>query len=446
MISLILAAGKGTRMRSEKPKVLHEVNGIPMLKRVTRILENIGIENNVFILGHKKEEVLQEMGEVPFVVQEQQLGTGHAILIAKEIIEEFKDDVLITCGDTPLLKEKTLNEMKNYFYEGNYDCLVLSCKVKDSFGYGRIVKKDGRLVNMVEQKDATVEEQKIDEINSGVYMFKYDKLIDAISKIDNNNSQGEYYLPDAVKVLVKEGLKVDTYQIFEEEEILGVNSKVQLAQATKILRTRKNIELMDAGVILIDPETTYIEEKVEIGEDTIIYPNVIIQGETKIGKNCKILSNTRIENSLIGNNVRIESSLIEQSKIEGGVTIGPFAHLRPKAHLKEDVHIGNFVEIKNATLEKGVKTGHLTYIGDAVIGENTNIGAGTITCNYDGKNKHRTIIGENSFIGSNSVLIAPVNLGSEVYTAAGSVITKNVPNKTLAFGRAKQINKEGWKK
>ena len=446
MISLILAAGKGTRMRSEKPKVLHEVNGIPMLKRVTRILENIGIENNVFILGHKKEEVLQEMGEVPFVVQEQQLGTGHAILIAKEIIEEFKDDVLITCGDTPLLKEKTLNEMKNYFYEGNYDCLVLSCKVKDSFGYGRIVKKDGRLVNMVEQKDATVEEQKIDEINSGVYMFKYDKLIDAISKIDNNNSQGEYYLPDAVKVLVKEGLKVDTYQIFEEEEILGVNSKVQLAQATKILRTRKNIELMDAGVILIDPETTYIEEKVEIGEDTIIYPNVIIQGETKIGKNCKILSNTRIENSLIGNNVRIESSLIEQSKIEGGVTIGPFAHLRPKAHLKEDVHIGNFVEIKNATLEKRVKTGHLTYIGDAVIGENTNIGAGTITCNYDGKNKHRTIIGENSFIGSNSVLIAPVNLGSEVYTAAGSVITKNVPNKTLAFGRAKQINKEGWKK
>ena len=446
MISLILAAGKGTRMKSEKPKVLHEVNGIPMLKRVTRTLENIGIENNVFILGHKKEEVLQEMGTVPFVVQEQQLGTGHAILIAKEIIEEFKDDVLITCGDTPLLKEKTLNEMKNYFYEGNYDCLVLSCKVKDSFGYGRIVKKDGRLVNMVEQKDATVEEQKIDEINSGVYMFKYDKLIDAISKIDNNNSQGEYYLPDAVKVLVKEGLKVDTYQIFEEEEILGVNSKVQLAQATKILRNRKNIELMDAGVILIDPETTYIEEKVEIGEDTIIYPNVIIQGETKIGKNCKILSDTRIENSLIGNNVKIESSLIEQSKIEGGVTIGPFAHLRPKAHLKEDVHIGNFVEIKNATLEKGVKTGHLTYIGDAVIGENTNIGAGTITCNYDGKNKHRTIIGENSFIGSNSVLIAPVNLGSEVYTAAGSVITKNVPNKTLAFGRAKQINKEGWKK
>ncbi len=446
MISLILAAGKGTRMKSDKPKVLHEVNGVSMLKRVANVLENIGIKNNVFILGHKKEEVLQAMGEVPFVVQEQQLGTGHAILIAKEKIEEFKEDVLITYGDTPLLKEKTLNEMKKYFYDGNYDCVVLSCKVKNPFGYGRIVKKDGKVVNMVEQKDATVEEQQIDEINSGVYMFKYDKLIDAISKINNNNSQGEYYLPDAVKVLVKEGAKVDTYQIFDEEEILGVNSKVQLAQVTKILRNRKNIELMDSGVILIDPETTYIEDEVEIGEDTVIYPNVIIQGKTKIGKNCTILSNTRIENSLIENNVKIESSLIEQSKIEGGVTIGPFAHLRPKSYVQEEAHIGNFVEIKNSTLEKGVKTGHLTYIGDAVVGENTNIGAGTITCNYDGKNKHKTVIGKESFIGSNSVLVAPVNLGKEVYTAAGSVITKNVPDKTLAFGRAKQTNKEGWKK
>lgn len=446
MISLILAAGKGTRMKSDKPKVLHEVNGVSMLKRVANVLENIGIKNNVFILGHKKEEVLQAMGEVPFVVQEQQLGTGHAILIAKEKIEEFKEDVLITCGDTPLLKEKTLNEMKKYFYDGNYDCVVLSCKVKNPFGYGRIVKKDGKVVDMVEQKDATVEEQQIDEINSGVYMFKYDKLIDAISKINNNNSQGEYYLPDAVKVLVKEGAKVDTYQIFDEEEILGVNSKVQLAQVTKILRNRKNIELMDSGVILIDPETTYIEDEVEIGEDTVIYPNVIIQGKTKIGKNCTILSNTRIENSLIENNVKIESSLIEQSKIEGGVTIGPFTHLRPKSYVQEEAHIGNFVEIKNSTLEKGVKTGHLTYIGDAVVGENTNIGAGTITCNYDGKNKHKTVIGKESFIGSNSVLVAPVNLGKEVYTAAGSVITKNVPDKTLAFGRAKQTNKEGWKK
>ena len=217
MISLILAAGKGTRMKSEKPKVLHEVNGVPMLKRVTKVLENIGIEKNVFILGHKKEEVLQQMGEVPYVVQEQQLGTGHAILIAKERIEEFKEDVLITCGDTPLLTEKTLNEMKNYFTEGNYDCVVLSCKVKNPFGYGRIVKKDGKVVNMVEEKDATVEEQQIDEINSGVYIFKYDKLIDAISKINNDNSQGEYYLPDAVKVLVKEGAKIDTYQVFDEE-------------------------------------------------------------------------------------------------------------------------------------------------------------------------------------------------------------------------------------
>ena len=228
--------------------------------------------------------------------------------------------------------------------------------------------------------------------------------------------------------------------------MLGVNSKAQLAQANKILRDRKNLQLMDNGAILIDPATTYIEENVEIGEDTVIYPNVIIQGDTKIGKNCVILSNTRIENSVIKDNVRIESSLIEKSTLEEGVTVGPFAHLRPKAHLKESVHVGNFVEIKNAVLEKSVKAGHLTYLGDAEVGENTNIGAGTITCNYDGKNKHKTKIGKESFIGSNSIIVAPVEIGKESFTAAGSVITKNVPDSTLAFGRARQINKEGWKK
>lgn len=243
-----------------------------------------------------------------------------------------------------------------------------------------------------------------------------------------------------------EGSKVDTYQIFDEEETLGVNSKEQLAQANKILRNRKNLELMDNGVIFIDPETAYIEENVEIGEDTVIYPNVTIEGNTKIGKDCKILGNTRIENSIISDNVKIEASVVENSLVEEGVTVGPFAHLRPKAHLKENVHVGNFVEIKNAILEKGVKTGHLTYIGDANIGENTNIGAGTITCNYDGKNKHKTDIGANSFIGSNSILVAPVKIGEKTFTAAGSVITEDVPNNTLAFGRARQTNKEGWNK
>ena len=423
MISLILAAGKGTRMKSDQSKVLHKVNGVPMIRRVVNVLENIGNEKNIFILGHKKEDVLAEMGNVVYVTQEEQLGTGHAILIAKDKIKEYGEDVLITCGDTPLLKEETLKKLKDNFDEKNLDCIVLSCKVKNPFGYGRIVKENDKISNIVEEKEANESEKKIDEIN-------------------NNNSKGEYYLTDAIKILTNEGYSVDSFQIEDEDEILGVNSKVQLAQASKISRDRKNTELMDNGVILIDQNTTYIEDNVKIGQDTVIYPNVTIQGNTKIGKNCEILGNTRIENSVIADNVKIEASIVEQSTLEEGVTVGPFAHLRPKAHLKETVHVGNFVEIKNATLQKGVKTGHLTYIGDAEVGENTNIGAGTITCNYDGKNKHKTKIGKNAFIGSNSIIVAPVEIGSKVLTAAGSVITKDIPDEALAFGRAKQVNKE----
>ena len=434
-------------MKSEQSKVLHKVNGVPMIRRVVTVLENIGNKKNVFILGHKKEDVLAEMGDVDFVTQEEQLGTGHAILIAKDKIKEYGEDVLITCGDTPLLKEETLKKLKDAFEEGKLDCIVLSCKVKNPFGYGRIVKENsmkenGKISNIVEEKEADENEKKIDEINTGVYIFKNESLLYAIKKIDNNNSKGEYYLTDAIKILTSEGYNVDSFQIEDEDEILGVNSKVQLAQAEKILRNRKNIELMDSGVILIDPDATYIEDNVQIGQDTVIYPNVTIQGNTKIGKNCEILGNTRIENSVIADNVRIEASVVEKSTLEEGVTVGPFAHLRPKAYLKETVHVGNFVEIKNSTLEKGVKTGHLTYIGDAEIGQDTNVGAGTITCNYDGKNKHRTKIGKNAFIGSNSIIVAPVEIGSEVLTAAGSVITEDIPDEALAFGRAKQVNKE----
>ena len=442
MLSVILAAGKGTRMKSSIPKVLHKVNGKPMLKLVTEVIENVGITKNIFILGHKKEVVLEEMKNIEYVTQEEQLGTGHAILIAKDKIEKYKEDILITCGDTPLLKEETLKNLKKAFEEKKLDCIVLSCKVKNPFGYGRIIKENGKITNIVEEKEATNEEKLIDEINTGVYIFKYESLIYAIQKIDNNNSKGEYYLTDAIKILTSENYNVDSFTIDDESEILGVNSKVQLAQADKILRNRKNIELMDSGVILIDPDTVYIEDNVEIGQDTVIYPNVTIQGNTKIGKNCEILGNTRIENSVIADNVKIEASVVEQSTLEEGVTVGPFAHLRPKAYLKETVHVGNFVEIKNATLEKGVKTGHLTYIGDAEIGEDTNVGAGTITCNYDGKNKHKTKIGKNAFIGSNSIIVAPVEIGNDVLTAAGSVITKNIPDEALAFGRSKQVNKE----
>ncbi len=442
MISLILAAGKGTRMKSDLPKVLHKVNGVPMIRKVENVLKNIGVEKNIFILGHKKDVVLEEMKDIVYVEQKDQLGTGHAVLISLDKIKEYKQDVLITCGDTPLLTEETLRKMTETFKEKNLDCIMLSCEVENPFGYGRIIKKNEKVLGIIEEKEADEEIKQIKEINAGVYIFKYEKLVDVISKIDNNNQQGEYYLTDAIKHLVAQNAHVDSFKIYDEDEILGVNSKVQLSQAESILRDRKNKQLMDDGVILIDPKSTYIEETVKIGIDTIIYPNVIIQGETEIGENCLILSNTRIENSKILNNVKIESSLVEKSLLEEGATVGPFAHLRPNAHLKENAHVGNFVEIKNAVLEKDVKAGHLTYIGDAHIGKNTNIGAGTITCNYDGKNKHKTIIGENVFIGSDSIIVAPVTINDNVLTAAGSVITKEVPANNIAFGRAKQINKE----
>lgn len=280
----------------------------------------------------------------------------------------------------------------------------------------------------------------------GYTVLNQKKLLDALRKIDNNNANGEYYLTDVIKVMVDQGDRVDSFSVKDNKETMGVNSKVQLAQASKVLRERKNIELMDAGVIMVDPNTVYIEESVQIGRDTVIYPNVVIEGDTTIGENCEILSNTRIVQCKIDNNVKVEASVLEHSNIAEGVTIGPFAHVRPKTNLMKKVHIGNFVETKNSTLNVGVKAGHLTYIGDSIVGENTNFGAGTITCNYDGKNKYQTIIGKNVFIGSDTKFVAPVVVGDDAITAAGSVITKNIPDRALAVARARQENKKEWKK
>ncbi|MBP9479650.1 MAG: bifunctional UDP-N-acetylglucosamine diphosphorylase/glucosamine-1-phosphate N-acetyltransferase GlmU [Sebaldella sp.] len=446
MISIILAAGKGTRMKSELPKVVHKVNGVPMLKKVSNTLDKTGVKKKIFILGHKKEDVLLEMGEIDYIEQQEQLGTGHAVLIAKEEILKNKDNVLITYGDSPLIKEETLKKMEERFIKENIDCILLSCEVNDPFGYGRIIlNKNNEIIDIIEEKEASDEIKKIREINVGVYIFKYESLLKTLDQINNNNEKGEYYLTDAIKILVKESAKVQSYKIYDETEILGVNSKAQLAIAGKILRDRKNEELMDDGVILIDPLTTYIEEEVLIGQDTVIYPNTIIQGKTKIGENCIIYSNTRIIDSKISNGVKIESSLIESSIIEDNASIGPFAHLRPMTHLKENVHVGNFVEIKNSILYNDVKAGHLSYIGDAEVGKETNIGAGTITCNYDGQKKHKTIIGEKVFIGSDSILVAPITIGNNSITAAGSVITNDIEEEQIAFGRSRQINKERGK-
>ncbi|WP_022819210.1 bifunctional UDP-N-acetylglucosamine diphosphorylase/glucosamine-1-phosphate N-acetyltransferase GlmU [Fusobacterium russii] len=444
--AIIMAAGKGTRMKSNTSKVMHLAHGKPIVSRIIDALNQLEVEENILVLGHKKEQILEYFGDVSHVVQEEQLGTGHAVMQAEKKIKDFKGDILILNGDIPLLRAKTLKEMYDLYLEKKVDGIILTANFANPFSYGRILKKDEKVIGIVEEKDANEEEKKIKEVNAGVYIFKSEDLLYALSKIDNKNEKGEYYLTDVIKILSGIGKEIISYSLRDSMEIQGVNSKVELALVSKELRNRKNVELMENGVILIDPATTYIDDEVKIGKDTVIYPNVTIQGSTEIGENSEILSNTRIIDSKIYNNVRIESSVIEESIVEDGVTIGPFAHLRPKTHLKENVHIGNFVETKKSILEKGVKAGHLTYLGDTHVGEKTNIGAGTITCNYDGKNKFKTVIGKNAFIGSDTMLVAPVEVGDNALIGAGSVITKNVPSNALGVARSKQVIKEGWKK
>ena len=445
--SIIMAAGKGSRMMSELPKVIHLAHSKPMVVRIIDALNALDVEENVLILGHKREKVLEVLGnDISYVIQEEQLGTGHAVKQAEEKIKNYNGDILIINGDIPLIQKETLVNFYNEYKEENADGIVLTAIFDNPFSYGRIFKENDRVLKIVEEKEANEEQKKIKEVNAGVYIFKAQHLTYALVKINNNNEKGEYYLTDVIEILASENKKIISYSLEDSMEIQGVNSKVELALVSRVLRERKNKSLMESGVILIDPATTYIDDEVKIGKDTVIYPNVTIQKNTEIGENCEILSGTRIIDSKILNNVRIENSVIEESIIENGVTIGPFAHLRPKSHLKENVHIGNFVETKKSTLEKGVKAGHLTYLGDAHVGEKTNIGAGTITCNYDGKNKFKTEIGENVFIGSDTMLVAPVNVGANALVGAGSVITKDVPNNSLAVSRSKQIIKEGWRK
>ena len=444
--TLILAAGKGTRMKSDLPKVIHKVNGIPMVKKILNELEKLGTEENILILGHKKEEILKELGEIKYAVQEEQLGTGHAIMQAENLLKDYEGDVMILCGDTPLLRHETLKAMYEAHKKSGVATTILTSVYENPFGYGRIVKNGEKVTAIVEEKEADEETKKIKEVNAGVYCCNAKELFAALKKVTNNNEKGEYYLTDIVGIQVGEGKTVASFVLEDNREILGVNSKVELAEASKILRERKNTSLMEEGVILIDPASTYIEETVKIGKDTVIYPTVMLQGNTVIGENCEIIGCTRIIDSTLGNDIRIESSVIEESIVDDKVTMGPFAHLRPKSHLKEKVHIGNFVEVKKSTLEYGVKAGHLTYLGNAIVGKDTNIGAGTITCNYDGVNKFDTVIGENVFIGSDTMLVAPVNIGDKAITGAGSVITKDVAPRALAVERNKQIIKFEWRK
>lgn len=449
-VSIILAAGEGTRMKSKIPKVLHRVAGKSLLSYVVDNCIANKIDKNVVIVGHRAEEVKKHFSESDLIFKEQPVGegipygTGFAVKCA---VDEFQDDdmVLILTGDTPLFKKETIERFMKYAEKTNCAGCVLTAIVQDPFGYGRIVRgKDSGIVGIVEEKDASDKEKAITEVNTGIFAFKGGALKASLDKLESNNSQMELYLTDVVKHLVEDGEKIAGFVIGDEEEMLGINSRVQLARCEKIMRRRINEEHMQNGVTFLGPETTIIDAEVKIGRDTTLYPGVILQGNTEIGEDVIVIGNTRIRDSKIGSRVQIDNSLIEESLVEDGVTIGPYAHVRPKSKLQENVHLGNFVEVKNSNLGKGTKAGHLAYIGDGDVGDQVNIGCGVIFANYNGKEKFRTSVGDNAFIGSNSNLVAPVSIGKEAYIAAGSTITKNVLDGELSVERAKQTNIPDW--
>lgn len=445
-VTVVLAAGKGTRMKSKLPKVLHQVGGKAMLQHVLDAAKQAGAVRNIVVVGFGGDVVEKTIGsQAEFVTQSEQLGTGHAVLQAKELLSGEDGTVMVLCGDTPLLTGELLKKLYDSHKEAGAKATVLTAILPDATGYGRVIRmKDGSVEKIVEHKDATEEERKVREINSGIYCFEIKALFDALSKVNNDNAQGEYYLPDVLEILRKEGEKVWAVAADDFEETLGINSRSQLAGAEKILRHRKNEELMAKGVTIMDPASTFIDADVEIGQDTVIYPFTWIEGKTVIGENCVLGPNSRFQDMVIGNEVTAQFVYGHECEVADGVTMGPYVHLRPNTKLAKGVKIGNFVEVKNSNIGEGTKLPHLSYIGDCDMGAGVNMGCGTITVNYDGKNKFRTVVGDNAFIGCNTNLVAPVTVEDGAYIGAGSTITKRVPKDCLAIARAKQTNIEGW--
>jgi bifunctional UDP-N-acetylglucosamine pyrophosphorylase / glucosamine-1-phosphate N-acetyltransferase len=445
---VILAAGKGTRMKSAVPKVLHRAGGLPLIEHVLRAADAIRPIKTVLVVGHQADEVRQALADrsgLGFARQEPQLGTGHALLQAEPELAGATGTLLLLSGDAPLLRGETLAALLQRHIDAVAAATVLTARVDRPDGYGRIVREHGRIAAIVEHKDASPEERRIDEINSSIYAFDLAPLFGALRDIRSANAQGEYYLPDLVRIYRTRGLTVETLTIGDSREILGVNSRKELAEVAAIMHTQRNDALMESGVTLVDPATIYVGPEVTIGADTIVHPGVHLEGRTKIGSGCEIHSGVRIVDSTIEDGVVINNfCVITESSVARGARLGPFSHIRPLSAVGEEAHVGNFVELKKTALGRGSKANHLAYLGDATIGERVNVGAGTITCNYDGALKHATIIEDGAFIGSDSQLVAPVRVGKGAYVAAGSSITEDVPAGSLAITRGRQVNKEGW--
>ena len=445
--SVILAAGMGTRMKSKMPKVLHKVCGKPLSKWVIDASEAAGADKVCAVVGHKAETVKEVLGDVcEFALQAEQKGTGHAVMQAIDVIKNSKGEVVILNGDTPLITAETINKAIEYHKNNGNQATVITAILDDATGYGRIVRdNDGSVLKIVEQKDASKEEKKINEVNSGMYVFDAQSLVYALDKITPNNAQGEYYLTDTLEILLSAGKKIGGYAISDNDEIRGINDRVQLNEAEKIMQKRINEYHMRNGVTMRNPESVYIEDGVEIGNDTEICQNVTIKSGTKIGSDCVIGSGSMLDRAVIHDGVDVLSSVILESEVDEGTHVGPFAYIRPNCHVGKEVKVGDFVELKNSNIDDGTKISHLTYIGDSDVGKRVNFGCGTVTCNYDGKKKYRTTIGDDCFVGCNTNFVSPINVGDGVYIAAGSTITEDIPENSLSIARARQVNKEGWK-
>lgn len=443
---IILAAGKGTRMKSDKPKCLHEVCGEPMAGLVARAMRQGGVERIVVVVGHGGQDLVEALGDrYEYAWQRQQMGTGHAAMMASELLSGHAQTVVVSAGDTPLLSELVIRDLIDAHCRSGAKATVATAKLPDPSGYGRIVRREnGSFAKIVEQRDASPTELAVDEVNSGLYAFNAVDLFRLLPTLATDNDQGEYYLTDVLAKLAAEGANVVAHVFDDPTFLLGVNDRWQLAEAEGLLRKRILKGHALNGVTIVDPASTYVGVDVEIGVDTVLEPQTILVGKTTVGSRCRIGPCTKLKHCAIGDDCNIYFSHLAEATLEPSVKVGPYANIRPGTVLGERVKIGNFVEVKNARMGAGAAANHLAYIGDAEVGAKTNIGAGTITCNYDGFNKHRTTIGEGVFIGSNSTLVAPVSIADGAFVAAGSTITRDVPGDALAFGRARQEVKNGW--
>ncbi|HLR02641.1 MAG TPA: bifunctional UDP-N-acetylglucosamine diphosphorylase/glucosamine-1-phosphate N-acetyltransferase GlmU [Virgibacillus sp.] len=444
--AVILAAGQGTRMKSKLYKVLHPVLGRPMLEHVLDQLEAVKLDKRVTIVGHGAEQVVKLINDRSECVrQDEQLGTGHAVLQAESLLKDIEGTTIVVCGDTPLITEKTYKELFEHHEITGAAATILTADVPDPTGYGRVIRNgDNEVEKVVEHKDANAEERNVTEINTGTYCFDNQALFEALHDVSNDNVQGEYYLPDAVEIIRRNGGKVSGLMTSDFSETLGINDRKALAEAEKIMRRRVNEKHLKNGVTMLDVDTTYIGMDVIIEQDVMIHPGTHISGHTVIKEGAEIGPYADISDSTIGQESTIQQSVVENSVVGNQVKIGPYAHIRPEADIQDEVKIGNFVEVKKSTIGSGSKVPHLSYIGDAAIGRKVNMGCGTITVNYDGVKKHRTVIEDDAFIGCNANLIAPLSIGRGSFIAAGSTITKDVPEDSLSVARGRQTNKEGY--